>query len=159
MFLKMTLTLSAFFVTLSFTSNLVLAEVSCPSFAGKYAKCQSNDPEDKGARDVVITEKTQDNITTYFIESTDNESGERNILDLVADGQPHSIEVGDNPGDVMITTVNCAQDVVKVNDKVVINEQIVANLDSTAFKQGNKFIYSTEGNVWGDEVKISMVCE
>ncbi len=143
----------------SFTLSSAFADASCPSLAGKYAKCQSDDPEDKGSRDVVITEKTENNITTYSLESTDNETDERSTLLFIADGISRSENVGGEPDDLLVTTVNCAQDSIKVSNKIVIQNQEVASLESTGFKQGNKFIYNSQGSVLGEEVKQSMVCE
>lgn len=147
-------------IVLAFSSVSAFA-ATCPNLAGKYASCRSTTGAASGSTDMVITQKTVNGVTTYTATSTDDETQERESTEMIADGKSRTETQEDpNMGTVTTTTVYTCS-VVKIvgNQTVSIQGQDIVSIDQEIQKKGNTLEIDMNGQLFGQSIQDTIICE
>lgn len=135
---------------------------ACPDLSGKYAACISQTGNTAGSNDMVVTQTTQNKITTYTITSTDAESNESSTEVYRADGKLVSNSIKDPESGmvlVMSSLVKCAGTALSMNMKVSMNNELVADMLTNVTKAGKQLTIKMTGNNLGESVTETLICE
>lgn len=139
-----------------------LSAMACPDLAGTYSTCRSITGNTSGSTDMVITQSTQNKVTTYTIVSTDSETNERETETYRADGKITSSTITDPDSGIVLTmssVVKCAGYALNLNMKVNMSGQQVADMTSSMSKSNKQLTIKMTGSNFGEEINETLICE
>lgn len=146
-------------------SALVLISTSafaCPNLAGKYTMCVSSTGQTSGSSDVTVTQEIKGGITHYTVTGTDLENNETSTMTYIADGKT-KIESSTDPETGMTMTLKntttCIGQTVKIVAIPEIQNQQVGSMTVILSKKDGKMIEQYSGNIFGQTVSDTVICE
>jgi hypothetical protein len=129
---------------------------ACPNLTGNYQACV--DPSGEVSPGMELSQRVENGITIYQSVSVNEETGEVERQDMIADGKARRSTEAD--GYESINTVRCDGDALVVDSTF---SDPVSGLSGTvslkARKEGSKLITEASGNVAGQEFNDRSVCE
>lgn len=139
-----------------------LSAMACPDLAGTYTTCRSLTGNTSGSTDMVITQSTQNKVTTYTVVSTDSETNERETETYRADGKINSSTITDPDSGIAVTmssVVKCANNALNLNMKVSMSGEQVADMNSSMSKSNKQLTIKMTGTNFGEEINETLICE
>jgi hypothetical protein len=146
-------------IALSFISFSVLA---CPQLSGSYPYCRSMTGNVEVDRDVVVSQAVVNGATEFTVSLTDSETNERSTDTVRADGINRT--VSEQIPELGITVeytsnASCAGNILLVNASTKFDGAPVGSVTSRVWKVGSELHQETKGEMFGEEVNESVVCQ
>ena len=135
---------------------------ACPDLSGKYATCRSVTGNTAGSTDMVITQAIELKTTVYTITSTDAETSEVSTDVYKADGKLTSSSIKDPDSGMVLTMsslVKCVGNALSMNMKVVMNNEVVADMNTNVTKANKQLTIKMNGKNMGETMTETLICE
>jgi hypothetical protein len=147
------LAISALFVSLS--------AMACPDLAGTYLTCRSTITSRVGDTDMVVAQSIINGVTVYSISAVSDESGEREVTTINADGKKYTEQFEPQEGFRVVVTssATCEGNVLKVKINTKLNGENQGDLTMDVSKNGNQINQAIYGEVFGENVSDNVICE
>ena len=150
---------SSLIIGLSFLTFNVIA---CPNLTGQFAECLSSTGEQSNSKNVRISQVLSRNITTYTISSHDDENEEEQTESFKADARIYLISERDADTGVLSeikTKTRCVGEQLLINQKFVLDGEVVADINRTIEKKDQKVIQSYSGTIGEETLSDVITCQ
>ena len=146
-------------IVLAFTSFSAFA--ACPNLEGTYAACRSTTGSMSESTDMVVTQKTQNGVTTYTVTSTSSETQERSSEEMIADGKTRTETTNDPElGEITASiTFTCSGPKVIGNMVATVEDMTLFEINQEVQKNGSALEMDYTGTIFGMEFTDTLICE
>ncbi len=135
---------------------------ACPNLAGTYASCRSTTGATPGSTDMVVKQSVTNNITTYDVSATNNETNERENEVYRADGKINTQVITDPDSGITLETsskVYCTGTTLNIDMNVKLNGEVAGYANIKVAKVGSQLIVDSV-NFDGEETIVEKeICE
>lgn len=135
---------------------------ACPNLAGTYASCRSTTGATPGSTDMVVKQSITNNITTYDVSATNNETNERENEIYRADGKINTQVITDPDSGITLETsskVYCTGTTLNIDMNVKLNGEVAGYANIKVAKVGSQLIVDSV-NFDGEETIVEKeICE
>lgn len=135
---------------------------ACPNLAGTYASCRSTTGATPGSTDMVVKQSVTNNITTYDVSATNNETNERENEIYRADGKINTQVITDPDSGITLETsskVYCTGTTLNIDMNVKLNGEVAGYANIKVAKVGSQLIVDSV-NFDGEETIVEKeICE
>lgn len=135
---------------------------ACPNLSGTYASCRSTTGATPGSTDMVVKQSVTNNITTYDVSATNNETNERENEIYRADGKINTQVITDPDSGITLETsskVYCTGTTLNIDMNVKLNGEVAGYANIKVAKVGSQLIVDSV-NFDGEETIVEKeICE
>jgi hypothetical protein len=138
------------------------AFAACPDLSGKYPVCRSTTGQSSGSTDNVYTQKTVNGVTTYTMTSTSNDDHQTTTDSVQADGRIYTSTQTDPETNMTITMsqrYTCGNGTLLGSANISMQNEAIGNLNTVTTKAGKTLTMKMTGNLMGQDVSDSIICE
>lgn len=144
-------------------SGLLLISFSalaCPDLSGSYPLCRSTTGGTAGSRDMVISQKMENGITTYILSYLEEDSQERVSEVIIADGEVRTHTGESESGPLQASTkASCQGEKLIYHSNLSVQDGEIAAINGTVVKSGQSLIQEMNGHIFGSPVSDQIICE
>lgn len=129
---------------------------ACPNISGNYLSCTASDGQ--VAAGMEVTQRIENGVTIYQSISVNEETGEIEKDDMIADGKKRT--VAESEGYESSNTVSCADGQLIIESSIMDPSTGLSGLITIKVKkEGTKLISEASGVMLGQEFRDTSVCE
>jgi len=136
--------------------------IACPNLSGFYPTCRSNSGNTEVDYDVQVTQQNNNGVTVYSVSSTDSETNDRSSYQTIADGieRVDRVEIPEFGVVVDLKTIaSCQGDTLIVETSTMLDGNSIGSTHSQIQKVGNQLHQATTGEMLGQEINDTVICE
>lgn len=144
-----------------FSCLISIGAYACPELSAQYANCKSPRGTGSTSSNMVITQSTSNNVTSYQMAFTNDETQSRSEQTLVGDHTPRKTSQTDPITGVVydtFTTTHCEDDVLVVTTDLQMGGKPFGHLVISMYRLDEGMMQSMEGELFGKPVSQSLIC-
>jgi hypothetical protein len=134
---------------------------ACPDLRGDFQRCESSNQTETDISRLSLTQQTAGGVTTYQVKTELRSDGTVTEETYVADGKTRRTVVTDPENQTTLkteVTAQCLGQQLKINLKVAIDDQSVANVEVKVTKVGDKLIQVFKGTNLEEPINETVTC-